>query len=54
MIKDVFYVTKIPIVCYADDHTIIAEAETPGTLLLFVNRAMIDISKWMYANRLNP
>ena len=31
---------------------IIAEAETPETLLLSVNRAINNISKWMCANRL--
>ena len=52
MINDVFHATKIPIVCCADDSTIIAEAETPETLLLSVNKAMNDMSKWMCANSL--
>ena len=44
MINNAFHVTKVFIVCYAYDSTIIAEAETSETLLLSVNRAM-DVCK---------
>ena len=52
MINDLFRVTEIPVICYADDSTVVAAAQTPEELVSLVNRTMQDISQWMCANKL--
>ena len=52
MINDVFDSIDLPIVCYADDSTIIASAKSVDELTNKVNDALKSISSWMASNQM--